>query len=131
MLLGCAGVPVPEDMQGRSFLPLLQGQRVLNWRKSMYYRYYYSHFNTPPHWGIRTLEHKLIYYHDSDKWELYDLKEDPLEMTNLYGSEGCRSLVSSLKDKLDRLRAEFMDDETAEEGNQRARVALGRSHPYY
>ena len=130
-LLDYARVPVPEDMQGRSFMPLLQGRNTPNWRQSMYYRYYFSYFNTPPHWGIRTLDHKLIYYHDSDEWELYDLKEDPMEMTNLYGREDCRSLVSSLKDELDRLRAELIDHETAEEGNQRASVSLGDSHSYY
>jgi len=130
-LLDYAGIPVPEDMQGRSLRPLLQGQSVTDWRQSMYYRYYLSHFNTPAHWGIRTLDHKLIYYHDSDEWELYDLKQDPSEMVNIYEREDCRDLVDSLKSELDRLREEFMDHETAEEGNRRAAASLGRSHPYY
>jgi arylsulfatase A-like enzyme len=38
-LLDAAGVKVPDDMQGRSFLPLLEGKRPKEWRTSMYYRY--------------------------------------------------------------------------------------------
>ncbi len=29
------------DMQGRSVLPLLQGQTPADWRAAMYYRYYH------------------------------------------------------------------------------------------
>jgi arylsulfatase A-like enzyme len=129
--LESAGIPAPEDMQGSSIMPLLEGAETPDWRQSMYYRYYYSHFNTPAHWGIRTREHKLIHYHDSEEWELYDLENDPMEMVNLYGNEECRSLVHSLKTELIRLREEFDDHDTAEQGNQRARRLLGRSHPYY
>ena len=42
MMLDAAGVKTPPDMQGRSFLPLLQGQAPKDWRTSMYYRYYHS-----------------------------------------------------------------------------------------
>ena len=38
------------------------------------------------HYGIRTQRWKLIhFYNDIDQWELYDLKNDPMEMHNLYG----------------------------------------------
>jgi arylsulfatase A-like enzyme len=130
-LLEYAGIRVPEDMQGSSIVPLLQGTKVPDWRQSMYYRYYYSHFNTPAHWGIRTLEHKLIYYHDSEEWELYDLRNDPMEMANLFGNPEHRELVRSMQDELVRLREQFGDRETAEQGNERARFLLGRKHPYY
>ena len=126
-----AGVEASQDMQGASAVSLLKGAPLQDGRRSMYYRYYYSHFNTPAHWGIRTLEHKLIYYHDSEEWEFYDLKSDPMEMINLYDNTECREIVRSLQDELVRLREEFEDYETAEQGNERARLLLGRSHPYY
>ncbi|GAF69230.1 unnamed protein product, partial [marine sediment metagenome] len=80
LFLDYAGIPVPDDMQGHSFRHFLEDSEAPCWRESVYYRYYYSHFGTPAHWGLRTQTHKLIYYHDSDEWELYDLIEDPMEM---------------------------------------------------
>jgi len=129
--LDYAGLDAPKEMQGRSFAPLLRGEEIPGWRRSFYYRYYFSHFNTPAHWGVRTRDHKLIYYHDSDEWELYDLKDDPMEMNNLYGRGAASGVVESLKGEIERLRAEFGDHETAEEGNARARRLLGRGHPRF
>ena len=126
-----AEVDVPADMQGVSAASLLRGEAISDWRQSMYYRYYFSHFNTPAHWGVRTLEHKLIYYHDSDEWELYDLKRDPMEMNNVIGDAQYATLMKSLQDELVRLRNEFGDHESAEAGNERARQLLGQGHPLY
>ena len=131
-LLDYAGVEIPEDMQGRSFRPLLEGREVPDWREVMYYRYYFSHFSTPAHWGVRTLRYKLIYYHDSDEWELYDLDADSLELNNVYTDPGYQDVVAELKAELDRLREELGDTESAEEGNERTRRLLHRHcHPHH
>jgi arylsulfatase A-like enzyme len=125
-LLEFAGLEVPEEMQGSSFAPQLRGESVAGWRDGIYYRYYLSHFNTPPHWGIRTQDHKLIYYHDSEEWELYDLRADPMEMNNLYGHPEHQERIRQLKQRIVELREEFGDVESAEEGNARAAKHLGR-----
>ena len=121
--LDYAGIGIPAGIQGKSMRPLLTGETPEDWRTSMYYRYYYSHFNTPAHWGLRTHDHKLIYYHDSDEWELYDLNKDPMEMSNIYGSAD-PELIQSLKDELYHLKGDCLDDESPEEGNARARRLL-------
>ncbi|MEO0444745.1 MAG: sulfatase, partial [Verrucomicrobiota bacterium] len=41
-ILDLAGHQVPEDMQGRSLLPLLRGDSPSDWRTAFYYRYYFS-----------------------------------------------------------------------------------------
>jgi arylsulfatase A-like enzyme len=41
--LEAAGVKVPEDVQGRSLVPLLKGKTPAEWRKSFYYHYYDRH----------------------------------------------------------------------------------------
>ena len=37
------------------------------------------------HYGIRTADFKLIhFYNDVDEWEMYDLKNDPNELNNVF-----------------------------------------------
>jgi arylsulfatase A-like enzyme len=87
--LDLCGVKIPSDIQGVSFLPLLEGKKVTNWRKSLYYHYYEfpAEHAVRRHFGVRTSRYTLIhFYKDIDCWELYDLKNDPEEMHNLYGT---------------------------------------------
>jgi len=109
-LLQAAGADPRRDMQGRSFLPLLTGRTPKDWRRSMYYRYYFSHFNTEPHYGVRTRTRKLICFHRLGQWEMYDLTRDPHEMRNLYGDPARQEEVRRLKDELARLQKELKDD---------------------
>ncbi|MGB4959940.1 MAG: sulfatase, partial [Saprospiraceae bacterium] len=65
-ILDIAGISIPKDMQGKSFLPLVQnGKSISPWRKSMYYHYYEypDAHRVMPHFGIRTDRYKLIYYY--------------------------------------------------------------------
>ncbi|HPK71532.1 MAG TPA: sulfatase [Vicinamibacterales bacterium] len=109
--LEAAGLPVPPDMQGRSLLPVLRGQTPADWRTSMYYRYYHDpgHHNTAAHYGVRTLTHKLIHYWKRDQWELFDLVNDPMEMSNLYGQPGHERVTADLKAELARLKKALGD----------------------
>jgi arylsulfatase A-like enzyme len=108
-LLAAAKAAVPQDMQGRSFLPLMEGDAPSDWRTSMYYRYYYSHFATEPHYGIRTRTHKLIYFDRIKQWELFDLTKDPHELNNVHDDAAYADVVKRLKDELVELQAEFKD----------------------
>lgn len=109
--LDCAGVPAPEDAQGRSMLPVLKGETPADWRKSFYYHYYeYPAFhNVRPHYGVVTERHKLVRFYapDVDYWELYDLEKDPLERQSFYGQPEYEETVKELRRELDRLRAEL------------------------
>lgn len=111
--LDAADVDVPADMQGRSLVSLMRGEKPADWRKSMYYRYYHDpgHHNTRAHYGVRTATHKLIYYWRKDQWELFDLVKDPQELKNLYNDPSQQSLVEELKRELYRLKKEFKDDD--------------------
>ena len=116
-IAGIAGLQVPADMQGRSFLPLLQGNLPKDWRNSMYYRYYFSHFETESHYGVRTYRHKLIHFDQLDQWELYDLEKDPHEMHNVYEDPQYQQVVMQLKQELKRLQTE-LDDDPADIGDK-------------
>ena len=108
-----AGLPVPADMQGRSLVPLLKGERPADWRTSWYYRYYHDpgDHNTRAHYGVRTETHKLIYFWKIDQWEMYDLVKDPGEMHNLYQDPVQADTVTKLKAELYRLKRELKDDD--------------------
>lgn len=87
--LDLAGIDIPSDIQGRSMLPIFQhrGKTPKDWPQLAYYHYYEypAVHSVKRHYGIRTPEWKLIhFYNDIDEWELYDLKNDPHEMHNLY-----------------------------------------------
>ncbi len=109
-LLDVAGVEIPDDMQGKSLVPLMEGRRPRDWRSSFYYQYteYPSVHAVRRHYGVRTKRYKLIhFYHDMDEWELYDLKKDPHELKNIYGKPGYARITAGLKRELTRLRKEL------------------------
>ena len=92
-ILELAGIDVPDHVQGRSFVPLLDGATPDDWPTSMYYRYWMHRdgaHGCPAHYGVRTRTHKLICYYndpldqpgahgpaDPVEWELFDLVADP------------------------------------------------------
>jgi len=111
-LLAAAGLKVPEDIQGRSFLPLLHGETPSDWRTSMYYRYYHypMHHRVQPHYGVCTATHKLIFFNKINQWELYDLQKDPHELRNLYAEPAHAETVKALKAEMYRLKKELKDE---------------------
>ncbi len=111
--LDVAGVDIPSDMQGRSLVPLLQGETPDDWRTSHYYHYYEFYNDRQAahmvrrHCGVRTDRYKLIWFYNIDEWELYDLETDPEELHNLYGSAGTEETTDQLRTELFRLQAEL------------------------
>jgi arylsulfatase A-like enzyme len=131
-ILDLAGVAIPEQMQGRSIRPLLEGGSPAGWRESLYYTYYekswsllagkgrealsdptfefFTAHRVSPHRGVRTARYKLIeYYAESGYWELFDLEKDPHELRNVYDDSSYASVLPSLKAELQRLRKQYRD----------------------
>jgi N-acetylglucosamine-6-sulfatase len=101
-ILEAAGLERPRDMDGRSFLPLLEGKSI-PWRDAVFYEYYWERNfpQTPTVHAVRTDRYKYIHYHgiwDTD--ELYDLKNDPAEMNNLIDNTEHKGLVKQLNKRL-------------------------------
>ena len=111
-LLEIGGLPVPNEMQGKSMLPLAEGKPSVAWRQDWLYEYYeYPGFeNVRPCRGVRTKRYKLIHFFiEPQEFELYDLQTDPDEKDNLYGKPGYQELTAHLKERLAALRAETND----------------------
>lgn len=110
--LDIAGASIPDDMQGRSLVPLLSGTTPATpWREAIYYHYYGypAVHQVARHYGIRTGRYKLMHFYQFDEWELYDLEADPDELRNLYGEPAHRELAMRLAIRLGALRAGYDD----------------------
>lgn len=95
----------PENLDGKSFLPLLEGGSP-DWRRSFLIEYYsdtvFPRIVNLGYRAIRTERYKLIHYLELEGMdELYDLTSDPYEMENLIDSEDHRGVREELTRLLD------------------------------
>ena len=99
------------DMQGKSFVGLLNGTiKEEDFRDVVYYHYYdYPAFHmVKKHFGIRTKRYKLIHFYDDiDTWELYDLERDPKEKTNLIMDSEYTNILNEMHIKLDSVQRHY------------------------
>jgi arylsulfatase A-like enzyme len=110
--LDAAGVGIPERMQGKSMMPVLEGKTPDDWRKTFYYHYYeYPRpHHVRPQYGVVTDRYKLVhFYYDADYWELFDLKKDPQEMKSVFDDKHYAKERKSLEAEVARLRVELKD----------------------
>ncbi len=94
-----AGLQTPNHMHGRSYVPLLRGEEVADWRDKVYYEYYweYDFPQTPTMHGVRTDRYKYIRYHGLwDVNEFYNLESDPHEMNNLITKNSLQDTIRSM-----------------------------------
>jgi uncharacterized sulfatase len=109
--LDYAGVEIPEDMQGKSFRPLLEGSvEDDDFRDAIYYHYYdFPAFHmVKKHYGVRTKRYKLMHFYDYiDTWELYDLETDPSEINNLIDNPNYDDIEVMLRQKLADLQSQY------------------------
>lgn len=119
-LLQMAGVSVPESVQGRSLLHLILDSSKLDPPPS-YAECYYPQY----HFGwsrLLSLRDERFKYIDTPQPELYDLKKDPKELTNVYAEK--KDIAQRMKlelRKVENLKAQEavmepgeIDDETHE-----------------
>ncbi|QDU62977.1 Arylsulfatase [Planctomycetes bacterium Pan216] len=112
-LLAVAGVETPKQMDGTSFLPLAQSKEI-PWRDALLYEYFWewNYPHTPTLHALRTDRYKYIRYHGLwDTNELYDLKADPHETTNLINDPKHRKLAEQFNDQLFAMLRETSGDQ--------------------
>ena len=133
-MLEAIGLPVPDNLHGKSFWSLLQGYDYEPNEVIFAEKTYHTHYE--PMRAIRTQNHKLIINFDvglqfdvpsdicqspiyplvidqqvgeREYIELYDLETDPKEMVNLAGCPEVADLEKSLIDRLRRWMVETDD----------------------
>jgi N-acetylglucosamine-6-sulfatase len=108
--LDLAGVEIPEDIQGRSLVPMLKNAGVApaDWRKAIYY--YYSGedvHRVAPHNGVRNDRYKLFYLPKTNEWQLFDLEKDPQEMKSVHDDPAYAGVLAEMKKIHQDLRAQY------------------------
>jgi arylsulfatase A-like enzyme len=106
-----AGMEIPDEVQGRSLRPLMEGREQADWDEPLYYHYYEypGPHKVRPHYGVRTERYKLIYYYTVEEWELFDLRRDPHELQNVVDAPKYRSVVRDLKEEIQARRDQYGD----------------------
>ncbi len=106
-LLDAAGIPIPPEMQGRSILPLVRGERT-GWPDEVFIQVSESEVGR----AIRTQRWKYsIVAPDKDGWDdmasdryieqhLYDLDADPYELADLIGCTSHDRVAAALRERL-------------------------------
>lgn len=101
-VLELAGLQKPKEMDGRSVMPLLQGQSAEGDRELLYEYYWeYAFPQTPTVFALRGDRYKLMMYHGVwDMNEFYDLKTDPNEMHNLIDVPAYQDTIRAFQKRL-------------------------------
>ena len=101
-LLEIAGAPAyRKDVDGKSFVPLLKGERGISKGRPIFW-HYPNTFGQVPYSSVRLDNWKLIYYHVDSKFELYNIKEDIGEKHDMAASnvDKVKELVTVLSNHL-------------------------------
>jgi arylsulfatase A-like enzyme len=107
-ILDIAGIPTPYEMQGKSLLPLMRGEKdphthkrfvTCEYKDSMIGHDFHDHTHGSMVFDGR---YKSVIYHGHNIGELYDTKIDPGEFVNLWNDKHARDLkLKALKVHID------------------------------
>ena len=101
-ILELAHLNAPQQMQGRSLVPLLKGGKP-QWRIEFFYEHPFEHKTIAKSEALRTKRYKYARYIDYDYEELYDLENDPAETINLAKDEKYKKTLTFLQNRCSEL----------------------------
>lgn len=109
-ILEYAGADIDAGIQGRSLIPVLEGD-VEDWRSSFLIEYYsdtvFERIQNMGYKAVRTDRYKYIQYLELEGMdELYDLREDPYEMNNIINNPEAAKTLQDMRRELQRLLEE-------------------------
>jgi arylsulfatase A-like enzyme len=107
-----AGATPTIAQDGRSLVPLITGQAVSGWRTGLLEHWpggddvgqWPVNDSVPAYFGIRTSRYHYVELATGEK-ELYDLRTDPYELTNVANSPAYATVTSDLQRRLQALKA--------------------------
>ena len=121
-----AGGKTPDGLHGKSFVPILRGEKPADWRKSIYYHYYDPGHGVAKHYGLRSDRYTLAHFYDTKEWELFDNEKDPQQLRSVYAESAYARTVENLKAELNQLRALYKDTDEGETNSPAAKKRAAR-----
>ena len=110
-ILDLASVPIPDYMQGDSFVGLFDENKTTEWRDGFMFEYYVDDeypYAGPNMLALRTEKYKLVdAFLEDDIDELYDLENDPGEMNNLINNPEYKEIEMELRQQLEDLKVKY------------------------
>ena len=104
-LLDLAGIRVPGYMQGQSLEPILKSAAHPGRSSWLYEHFPVFPIPIPGMTAVRTASHKYVEYREDIRpKQLFDLKNDPKEKRNIYGTPEGEKLEKGLKEELENLK---------------------------
>lgn len=94
-----AEAEISELYQGRSLMPLIEGDPVPDWRTDTFCEHLFSRYSN--WYGVRGERYKYVVYYDDSQEFLYDLERDPTELVNLVGNPEYASVLSQMAKRLE------------------------------
>ena len=102
-----AGITVPKELDGESFLPAMVGQPYHNGREEVYC-VFDRHFTVAQQRMVRSRTHQFT-FNAGDQGELYDLKNDPYQLNNVYGQQQFAEVQRDLMGRMEHYMEELGD----------------------
>jgi arylsulfatase A-like enzyme len=102
--VGAASAPAGAALDGLDLTPLLKNPSATLDRDALFFHYPHYYATTTPVSAVRAGDWKLIEYFEDGRRELFNLKNDPSEQTDLAAREPGR--VAELHVRLDAWRKE-------------------------
>ena len=117
-LFDLADVPIPKDVEGKSWRPLLEAKNSSEQDFRDDFLCYLEGITL----AVRTKRYKLIQWPNTEFSELYDLKKDPDEMKNLINNPAYAKIKKRLENRI---------EEYKKETDLRPKVDMKIAEPYF
>ncbi|WP_202552369.1 sulfatase family protein [Ginsengibacter hankyongi] len=102
-ILSLAGLPIPKNMQGVNLIDVVENK--IPERKDFFYQHYFvGSPGIPKEEGVVTKNFKYMKYIEHNYEELFDIKHDPHETTNLANDTRYKKKLIRLKERYNELK---------------------------
>lgn len=104
-ILDYAGISLPPQYQGKSLLPIMDNERVDEWRNNFFCEHRFENDKIPKYKGIRGERYVYAnYYEQEPTFEyLHDLEKDPDQLVNFATDPEYKKLLFSMRSQTEKM----------------------------